>query len=117
MTFKDILYDSEDGIAKVTLNIPEKMNRLGIETMKEVVEALNEAKGDESVRVIIIQAAGDKAFCAGANLDDFIGHSPVESREVFRAFAELSKIFVDFVSNSINLPETFILPLGGVQSG
>lgn len=101
MYFKDILYDTEEGIARVTLNIPEKMNRISIETMKEVVGALNKAKEDDSVRVVIIQAAGDKAFCAGANLSDFSGLSPVESRDVFRAFANLSKVFVDLGKPSI----------------
>jgi enoyl-CoA hydratase len=101
MSYQDILYGVEDGIARVTLNIPEKMNRLSIGGMKEVVDALHRARGDESVRVVIIQAAGDKAFCAGANLADFSGLSPVESREVFRAFADLSKVFIDLHKPSI----------------
>src|SRR3990172_4404312 len=101
MSYNDILYGVEEGIGRVTLNIPEKMNRLSIATMKEIVDALSLAKGDESVRVIIIQAAGDKAFCAGANLGDFSGLSPVESRDVFRAFADLSKVFVDLQKPSI----------------
>jgi enoyl-CoA hydratase len=101
MKFNDILYGIDDGIAGVTLNIPEKMNRISIETMKEVVAALNMAKEDDSVRVIVIQAAGDKAFCAGANLSDFSGLSPVESRDVFRAFADLSRVFVDLGKPSI----------------
>jgi len=44
MAYRDILYEIEEGIARVTLNIPEKMNRISIETMKEVVRALKEAK-------------------------------------------------------------------------
>ncbi len=101
MNYQDILYDIEDGIARLTLNIPEKMNRLSIATMKEVVDALNRAKNDEAVRVVVIQAAGDKAFCAGANIADFAGLSPLESRDVFRAFADLSKVFVDMHKPSI----------------
>ena len=101
MSYNDILYGVEEGIGRVTLNVPEKMNRLSTATMKEIVDALNLAKEDDSVRVIIIQAAGDKAFCAGANLEDFSGLSPVESRDVFRAFADLSKIFVDLQKPSI----------------
>lgn len=101
MSYKDILYGVEDGIGRVTLNIPEKMNRLSIATMQEVVDALNQAKKDPEVRVIVIQAAGDKAFCAGANIADFAGLSPLESRDVFRAFADLSKFFVDLHKPSI----------------
>jgi enoyl-CoA hydratase/carnithine racemase len=101
MTYKDILYEIVDGIAKVTLNIPEKMNRLSIETMKEIIAALKEAKNDEAAHVILIQAAGENAFCAGANLDDFKGHTPAEGRKVFGAFADLSRIFVDLGKPSI----------------
>ncbi len=101
MGYQDILYGVEDEIARVTLNIPEKMNRLSIAGMKEVADALHRARDDESVRVVIIQAAGDKAFCAGANLADFSGLTPLESREVFRAFADLSKVFVDLHKPSI----------------
>lgn len=101
MVYRNILYEIEDGIASVTLNIPEKMNRLSIETMKEVVGALEEAKNDDSARVIIIQAAGDTAFCAGANLDDFLGHTPIEAREIFRAFRDLSRVFIELGKPSI----------------
>ncbi len=101
MTYKSILYEVQDGIAKVTLNIPEKMNRLSNETMKEVVAALKEAKEDDSVRVVVMAAAGDKAFCAGANLADFKGLSAVEGRKVFAAFAALSRVFIDLGKPSI----------------
>jgi len=100
-TYQNILYNIEDGIAKVTLNNPEKLNRLSIETMKEIVSALGAAKSDDAVRVILIQAAGDKAFCAGANLQDFQGLNTIEARKVFRAFAELSSVFMDLGKPSI----------------
>jgi len=101
MDYKTILYDVEEGIAKLTLNIPEKLNRLSIETMKEIVSALHEAKQDEGVRVIIIQAAGENAFCAGANLDDFLGLTTIEGRKVFKAFGDLSRVFIDLGKPSI----------------
>jgi enoyl-CoA hydratase/carnithine racemase len=101
MAYKDILFNIEDGIAKITLNIPEKMNRISIATMKEVVSALKEAKDDDAVRVIVIGATGDGAFCAGANLGDFLGLSTTETRKVFKAFADLSRVFVDLGKPSI----------------
>ena len=101
MTYKDILYEIEGGVAQLTLNIPEKMNRLSNETMKEVVAALTDVKVDESVKVVVIKAAGDKAFCAGANLADFKGLSAVEGRKVFSAFADLSRIFINLGKPSI----------------
>jgi len=93
MDFRDILYEIKDRIAKITLNIPEKMNRLSFETIKEIRNALEISKEDESVRVIVIRANGDKAFCAGGNLSDFGGDSILDSREAFNHFAQLSKVF------------------------
>ena len=101
MNYKNILYEVENNIAKITLNIPEKMNRLSNQTIKEVIAGLKEAKEDESVHVIVIRAAGDKAFCAGADLADFKGLSPVEGRKVFTAFADLSRFFIDLGKPSI----------------
>jgi enoyl-CoA hydratase len=89
---KDILYEVKDGIARITLNIPEKMNRLSITTMKEVTTALETAKKDGSVRVVVIGANGE-AFCAGANLSDFKGNTTLENRELFDNFAQLSQVF------------------------
>ena len=100
-TYQNILYTVEDGIARLTLNNPEKLNRLSIEAMKEIVSALRGAKRDDTARVILIQAAGDKAFCAGANLQDFQGLNTVEARRVFRSFAELSSVFLDLGKPSI----------------
>jgi len=100
MTYKEILYEIKDGIARITLNIPEKMNRLSIATMKEVTAALEAAKKEESVRVIVIGAHGE-AFCAGANLDDFKGHTVLEGRNVFKTFGDLSRVFIDLGKPSI----------------
>jgi enoyl-CoA hydratase/carnithine racemase len=100
MKYNEILYHVEDGIAKITLNIPEKMNRLSISTMKEIISALDVAKKDGSVRVILIGAVGE-AFCAGANLGDFKAHTVIEGRNLFKTFAELSKKFIDLGKPSI----------------
>lgn len=101
MTYKNILYEIENNIGRVTLNNPEKMNRLSIETMKEIVTALMEARNDDDVRVIIIRAAGENAFCAGANLEDFLGLSTTETRKVFKSFGDLSRVFIDLGKPSI----------------
>ncbi len=100
MAYKDILYEVEDSIARIILNLPEKMNRLSITTMKEVTTALEAAKEDGAVRGIVIGAAGE-AFCAGANLDDFRGHTVMEGRNVFKAFGDLARVFVDLGKPSI----------------
>ncbi len=64
MAYKNILYETEDGIARITLNRPEKLNALSHDLLEEYADALTEAEGDREVRVVIVKGAG-RAFSAG----------------------------------------------------
>lgn len=67
-TYEDIRYDTTaDGIAKITINRPEVHNAFRPQTLIEVSHALNVAREDESVGVIILTGAGDQAFCSGGD--------------------------------------------------
>ena len=66
--YEDIVYETTaDGIAKITINRPEVHNAFRPQTLVEVGHALTEAREDESVGVIILTGAGDKAFCSGGD--------------------------------------------------
>jgi enoyl-CoA hydratase/carnithine racemase len=63
-----LLYEVDDGIATITLNRPDAMNTLSVPLMLAFHEALEKADADDAVRAVIITGAGDRAFCAGADL-------------------------------------------------
>ncbi|MEN4927806.1 1,4-dihydroxy-2-naphthoyl-CoA synthase [Erwinia billingiae] len=66
--FSDIRYHkSADGIAKITLNRPEVRNAFRPQTVKELMIALNDARHDEQVGVIVLTGEGNEAFCAGGD--------------------------------------------------
>lgn len=65
--FKDILYHKSGGIAKITINRPEVRNAFRPLTVKEMMRALDDARMDEAIGVIILTGAGDKAFCSGGD--------------------------------------------------
>jgi enoyl-CoA hydratase/carnithine racemase len=67
-TFETLLYSVEDGIATITLNRPDKMNAFNTTMMKEMIAAFDETDADDNVRAVIVTGAGDRAFCAGADL-------------------------------------------------
>jgi enoyl-CoA hydratase/carnithine racemase len=69
MSYENIIYTVENGIAKITLNRPEIRNALNEELMGEIIHALKKSNDDENVMVIILQGAGDKAFSAGGDLN------------------------------------------------
>jgi enoyl-CoA hydratase/carnithine racemase len=62
-----------DGIALITINRPDKRNALDAEHYEALSQAWIRVRDDPAVRVAIITGAGDKAFCAGADLKSFIG--------------------------------------------
>ncbi|MBS0473914.1 MAG: crotonase/enoyl-CoA hydratase family protein [Proteobacteria bacterium] len=84
MGYTQIALDISEGIATLTLNRPEKMNAFTRVMMAEVIDAIDRTDADDAVRAVIFTGAGDRAFCAGADLtpDDgravFSDSSPVE---------------------------------------
>jgi enoyl-CoA hydratase/carnithine racemase len=70
-----ILYDTKGSIARITINRPEAMNAFDLETARLMAERLKEFDGDPALRVAVITGAGDKAFCAGADLKKMHGGS------------------------------------------
>lgn len=65
-----ILYEVRDGIARITLNRPEQRNALSFTLLRQLREVFAVAKRDSAVRVVVLQGAGDAAFCAGMDLRD-----------------------------------------------
>lgn len=68
MAYQNILYGKEGNVAWITINRPEVRNALNVETLEEILAALEEARKDDEVRVVIFTGAGDKAFVAGADI-------------------------------------------------
>ena len=69
MEFKNTLYEKSEGIATITINRPDALNALNVETLKEISSRIADAKEDQNIKVIILTGAGDRAFCAGADLN------------------------------------------------
>jgi enoyl-CoA hydratase/carnithine racemase len=68
MGYDALLYEVADGVATVTINRPERRNAMSWTVMTELRAAFAAAKSDDAVRVVVLTGAGDKAFCAGADL-------------------------------------------------
>ena len=63
-----VLYEARDGIARVTINRPDRRNAMSYEVMAGLRDAMARARSDDAVRVVVLTGAGDRAFCAGADL-------------------------------------------------
>lgn len=96
MTFKLIIYEKSEGVATITLNRPEAMNAFSKEVVEEVIQALGDAKDDESIRVVILTGAGEKAFSAGADIKTMIGMNALRARELSLMGEKLCLAFENF---------------------
>lgn len=65
-----VIYEQSGSIAYVTINRPERRNALGREVKLGLLETFNRVRRDPAVRVAVLTGAGDKAFCAGADLKE-----------------------------------------------
>src|ERR1700737_4774635 len=81
MVYENLLYEKRDGIAYITLNRPKVLNALNRKTVEELQHALLDARGDDSVRVIIMTGAGEKSFVAGADIGELAQKTPVSGKE------------------------------------
>ena len=82
MEFKYIIYEKTDGIATITLNRPEALNAFSKDVADEVLQALEDIRNDENMRVVILTGAGEKAFSAGADIKAMKGMNALKAREL-----------------------------------
>src|SRR5947209_451308 len=68
--FKNINYTKREGVATLTINRPEVLNALDFPTMKEMSRAFEDASYDDTIGVLVLTGAGDRAFCTGADLEE-----------------------------------------------
>ncbi len=90
MGYELVSYEVADGVATVMLNNPEKRNMLSGQMLAELLDAIRTARDSEEVRAVVLTGAGDKAFCAGADLGGFAAEVPL----VAKHFA--SDLFLEF---------------------
>lgn len=84
MSYENILYEKNDGIATITFNRPKVLNALNRRTVEELQGVLLDARDDAAVRVLILTGAGEKAFVAGADIGELAQQTPVRGKEFSR---------------------------------
>ena len=108
--FKTLIYEKNNFIAYVTLNRPQALNVYNIQMLDDLYQVLMAIKDDPEVRVAVFKGAGEKAFCAGAYLSEFLtAPSPVVARQV-RFTRDVWGLF-------LNIPQPLIAVLHGYVLG
>jgi len=79
MEYKNILVSVENEIGILTINRPKVLNALNMETLREIQSGVQEIRENVTLRVLIITGAGEKAFVAGADIQEMSGMSSIEA--------------------------------------
>jgi enoyl-CoA hydratase len=87
--YENILFTIEDGFAYVTINRPDKMNAVNNATVEELDDALSVIEKDSDVRVMILTGAGEKAFVAGADIQEVKARNSLLGRSETRRRQEV----------------------------
>ena len=103
--FKNIFYETSDGVARITINRPP-LNVLNTETTEEMVRALESANEDDTVMVVVITGSGDRAFCAGVDIKD---HLPEKIDKTLGLFHKLFHVLADLQKPTVAVVNGFAL--------
>jgi len=110
MTYETMIYEKKGRIAYVTLNRPQALNVYNLKMRDELYQVLGAIRDDAEVKVAIFQGAGERAFCAGADLTEFLAApSPLIARQV-RWERDVWGLF-------LSLPQPLIAALHGYVLG
>jgi enoyl-CoA hydratase len=81
MAYDNLLFEVSEKIARITFNRPNVLNALNRKTMDELGDCLKKVRADDEIRVLILTGAGEKAFIAGADINELAQQTPVNGRE------------------------------------
>ena len=95
MTYENILFEKKNAIGYVTVNRPNALNALNLSTIEELRSAFTEIRDDASLRAAILTGAGEKAFVAGADINELAQQDAVQGK----AFAHRGQSVFDLIEN------------------
>ena len=110
---KSFLYEVRDGVGRITLDRPERLNALTFEVYRELTDAFRALRDEREVRAVVITGAG-RAFCSGGDVREIIG--PLFERDA-EGLLEFTRLTCELVRNIRALPKPVIASLNGTTAG
>jgi enoyl-CoA hydratase len=81
MPYENLLYEINDHIVRITFNRPKVLNALNRQTVQELGDCLDRARDDGDIRALILTGAGEKAFVAGADINELAQRTPADGKD------------------------------------
>src|SRR5690348_9376160 len=95
MQFENVKFEKKNKIAYVTIDRPKVLNALNMATMGELQQVFTELAADREIRVVILTGGGEKAFVAGADINELARNNPVEAK----AYTHRGQAVLDLIEN------------------
>jgi enoyl-CoA hydratase/carnithine racemase len=111
--FKEVLYAKSGGIARVTINRPDRFNAYSTECLKELAAALQDAAFDDGVGVIVLTGAGTRAFCTGGDVKEYADSYVGTPRDYWKYMA-LFRAYIDAI---LSTGKPVVARINGVAVG
>ena len=110
MDYQNIKVAVADGILRLTIDRPKVLNALNAQTVLEIHRAFQEARGDDAVRAVIVTGGGEKAFVAGADINELAAQTPIGGKETAQRGQEVLQFIERF-------PKPVIAAINGFALG
>jgi len=110
MAYENIKTEVREGILYVTIDRPKVLNALNAQTVEEIGRAFQAARSDDSVRAVILTGSGDKAFVAGADINELAQKTPISGKETSERGQEILSLIERF-------PKIVIAAINGFALG
>ena len=96
MDYENIKVAVADGILRLTIDRPKVLNALNAQTVGEIYRAFLEARNDDAVRAVIVTGGGEKAFVAGADINELAAQTPIGGKETAQRGQEVLQFIERF---------------------
>ena len=110
MAYENIKTDLRDGLLIVTIDRPKVLNALNAQTVEEIRQAFAAARDDENVKAVIVTGGGEKAFVAGADINELAQKTPITGKET----SERGQAVLSFIER---FPKPVIAAINGFALG
>ncbi len=114
--YENLLYATSDGICRITLNRPQVYNALSPGLISDITAAIGAAGADDSVRVVVLTGAGDRAFCSGADLKEGFAAAAATGGQM-NLGESLRNGYHPMIRAIRNLPKPVVGRINGVAAG
>lgn len=111
--FREILYTKGDSIARITINRPANYNAYSTTALEELATAFRDASFDDSVGVIVLTGAGDRAFCTGGDVKEYAAAYVPTPRDYWKYMS----LFRAYIESILNTGKPVIARINGMAVG